>query len=167
MKLSSHEEYGLRCLIQVAKCNGEGSTTLQEISHAEGISLAYAAKLLRILRRGGFVKSARGKVGGYSLSRPARRIVLGEVLDMLGGRLFETGFCDNHSGQRTTCKHSTDCSLRTLWGTLQAALDQVLGRTTLEDLLRTETQMVDWVPTLSLGKNSQDKNEAITHSSGG
>jgi Rrf2 family iron-sulfur cluster assembly transcriptional regulator len=149
MKLSAHEEYGLRCLVHVAKHSGEGSVTLPEISQAEGISLAHAAKLLRMLRRGGFVKSARGKVGGYSLNRPARKIVLGEVLDALGGRMFEIGFCEHHSGQRKTCQHTTDCSLRTLWRTLQAALDQVLGKTTLQDLLRTESQMIDWVPTLA------------------
>jgi Rrf2 family iron-sulfur cluster assembly transcriptional regulator len=149
MKLSAHEEYGLRCLIQVAKQSADGSVTLQEISKAEGISLAHAAKLLRMLRRGGFVKSARGKVGGYSLSRPAGRIVLGEVLDTLGGRMFETGFCENHSGQHRICQHTTDCSLRILWRTLQLALDQVLRKATLQDLLRSETEMIDWVPTLA------------------
>jgi Rrf2 family iron-sulfur cluster assembly transcriptional regulator len=149
MKLSAHEEYGLRCLVQVAKHPGDGSVTIQEISKAEGISLAHAAKLLRMLRRGGFVKSARGKEGGYSLSRPAARIVLGDVLDSLGGRMFESGFCENHSGQHKICQHTTDCSLRILWRSLQLALDQVLARTTLQDLLRSETQMIDWVPTLS------------------
>src|SRR5437762_2559608 len=105
MKLSAREEYGVRCLIQVAGKSGAGGITIPEISKAEGISPAHAAKLLRILRRSGFVKSVRGKVGGYSLSRPTRKIVLSEVLDALGGRLFESGFCERHSGQRRICKH--------------------------------------------------------------
>jgi Rrf2 family iron-sulfur cluster assembly transcriptional regulator len=151
MKLSSQEEYGIRCLIHVAANSGEGGVTIPEMSKAEGISPAHAAKLLRILRRSGFVKSVRGKVGGYSLSRPAHKIVLSEVLDALGGRLFETGFCESHSGQRKICEHSTDCSLRILWRTLQVVVDQVLDRTTLQDLLRTEGEMTNWVPTLSLG----------------
>jgi Rrf2 family iron-sulfur cluster assembly transcriptional regulator len=149
MKLSSQEEYGLRCLVQVAKCNGGGSITLQRISKAEGISLAHAAKLLRMLRCGGFVKSARGKEGGYSLSRPAQRIILGDVLDALGGRMFESGFCENHSGQNKICQHTTDCSLRILWRSLQIAVDDVLAKTTLQDLLRSETEMIEWVPILS------------------
>jgi Rrf2 family protein len=148
MKLSSQEEYGIRCLIHVA---GNSGVTIPEISKAEGISPAHAAKLLRILRRSGFVKSVRGKVGGYSLSRPADKIVLSQVLDALGGRLYETGFCESHSGQRKVCEHSTDCSLRILWRTLQVVVDQVLERTTLQDLLRTEGEMISWVPTLSLG----------------
>ena len=145
MKLSSQEEYGLRCLIQVARHSAEGGATIPEISKAEGISEAHTAKLLRILRRGGLVKSVRGQTGGYSLSRPAGKIVLGQVLDVLGGRLFQPGFCKGHTGQHSTCRHESDCSLRILWGALQGAVDRVLERTTLEDLLRSEAEMVHWV----------------------
>ena len=70
MKLTAHEEYGFRCLVQIGK---RGPLTIPEISEAEGISASYTAKLLRMLRRGGFITSARGKVGGYSLARPAER----------------------------------------------------------------------------------------------
>jgi Rrf2 family protein len=147
MKLTAHEEYGFRCLVKIGSSGG--SLTIPEISEAEGISQAYAAKLLRILRRGGFIKSARGKVGGYSLSRPASQIVVGEVLAALGGKMFESDFCESHSGTSHVCAHSTDCSIRTLWKRVQVALDEVLGRTTLQDLLRSETQMDGFLTTLS------------------
>ena len=62
------------------------------------------------------------------MSRPADRILVGDVLDALGGRLFEPGFCESHSGQGRICKHTTDCSLRILWRTLQGAVDRVLVR---------------------------------------
>jgi Rrf2 family iron-sulfur cluster assembly transcriptional regulator len=150
MKLSAQEEYGVRCLIQVAGNSGIGGVTIPEISKAEGISAAHAAKLLRILRRSGFVKSVRGKVGGYSLSRPANKILISDVIDALGGRLFESNFCESHSGQRKICRHSTDCSLRILWRAVQVAVDKVLEKTTLQDLLRSESEMIDWVPTLSV-----------------
>ena len=48
------------------------------------MSPAYAAKILRALRKGGFVKAARGKEGGYTLARPAAEIVIGDVMDALG-----------------------------------------------------------------------------------
>ena len=92
MKLSANEEYGLRCMVRLAYA-GEGSgLTIPEISVAEGVSPAYAAKILRVLRKGGFVKAARGKDGGYTLARPAEEIVIGDVVNLLGGRLFETDF---------------------------------------------------------------------------
>jgi Rrf2 family protein len=147
MKLTSHEEYGLRCLIRLGQEGSGGRLTIPEISNAEGVSEAYAGKLLRILRLGGFVTAARG-AGGYSLARPASQIVLGDVMAALGGRLFESDFCEMHSGQTEDCVRSVDCSLRVLWRTVQAAVDDVLGRTTLQDLLRNERQMITWVKSL-------------------
>ena len=46
-----------------------------------------------MLRLGGFVTAARG-TGGYSLARPASQIALGDVMAVLGGRLFEGDFCE-------------------------------------------------------------------------
>ena len=150
MKLSAHEEYGFRCLLQIGRRGVGGSLTIPEISQAEGISEAWAAKLLRTLRKSGFVKSVRGKVGGYSLARPADQIVVGDVLAALGGRMFDSDFCGSHAGQSNLCAHTTDCSVRSLWRTVQHALDQVLGKTTLQDLLRTEDEMSGWVSTSAL-----------------
>lgn len=147
MKLTSHEEYGFRCLVKIG--SSRGALTIPEISDAEGISQAYAAKLLRMLRQGGFVKSARGNVGGYSLARPAGQIVVGEVLALLGGKMFETDFCESHSGTAKICAHSTDCSIRTLWSRVQVALDEVLGKTTLQDVLGNEAHMSGLLTTLA------------------
>jgi Rrf2 family protein len=134
MKLSANEEYGIRCLLHIARSGEGGSVTIPEISRAEGITPAYVAKLLRILRRSGFIASIRGKAGGYSLSQPAEKIVIGEVLATLGGRLFESDFCDKHSGVGIICAHTIDCSVRSLWQTVQDAVDRVLSKMTLKDL---------------------------------
>ena len=140
MKLTSHEEYGLRCLIRLGQQGPGGKLTIPEISSAEGISDAYAGKLLRMLRLSGFVVAARG-TGGYALARPANQIVLSDVMALLGGRLFEGDFCATHPGQLKTCIRLADCSARVLWRAIQAAVDDVLKRTTLQDLLFDEQQM--------------------------
>jgi Rrf2 family protein len=133
MKLSSQEEYGLRCLLQVAR-SGE-SLTIGELSRLEGISSPNVAKILRILRRGGFLKATRGQAGGYTLARPADQIAVGDVLAVLGGRLFDSGFCDTHSGVSSLCTHLRDCSIRPVLRTIQGAIDSVLGQLTLQSLL--------------------------------
>jgi Rrf2 family iron-sulfur cluster assembly transcriptional regulator len=146
MKLSSNEEYGLRCLVRLAYAGFEGQgLTIPEISQAEGVSPAYAAKILRVLRKGGFVKAARGKEGGYTLARAAEAIVIGDAIGVLGGKLFESDFCDSHSGQAAICTRSVDCSERSLWRAVQVAVDQVLSQTTLRDLLQNEAEMNSWV----------------------
>ncbi|HEY3203554.1 MAG TPA: Rrf2 family transcriptional regulator [Thermoanaerobaculia bacterium] len=144
MKLSSQEEYGLRCLLRVGREGDGASLTIPELSRAEGISEPNVAKMMRTLRRGGFVKSTRGQSGGYSLSRPADQILVGHVLAVLGGRLYEPAFCDDHSGLERFCTHMPDCSIRSVWRMVQQAVDQVLGRITLKDLLRTEPEMNAW-----------------------
>jgi Rrf2 family protein len=139
MKFSSQEEFGLRCLIQVARHQHTGGVTIQYISEAEKLTVPNVAKLLRILRMGGFIESTRGQIGGYTLARSADKILIGNVLEVLGGRLFETGFCDDHSGVEKICTHTTDCSVRSLWRKIQNAVDQALLNMTLEDLLSQET----------------------------
>jgi len=149
MKIGANEEYGLRCLVRLAYAGyAGGALTIPEISQAEGVSPAYAAKILRALRKGGFVKAARGKAGGYTLARPAEAIVIGAVMDALGGRLFESDFCDSHTGQVAICTRSVDCSVRSLWRALQVAVDGVLGKATLRDLLQNEEEMNSWVRTI-------------------
>jgi len=140
MKLSSQEEYGLRCLLRIAREGENGSLTIPEISQAEGISGHYVAKLLGILRRAGFLTSARGQAGGYTLARPAGQIVIGEVMALLGGRLYDPAFCDKHSGVGDVCTNSVDCSIRSLWRTVQVLVDRVLSQTTLRDLLQNEQE---------------------------
>ncbi|HSP88847.1 MAG TPA: Rrf2 family transcriptional regulator, partial [Ignavibacteriaceae bacterium] len=98
MKFSSIEEYGLRCLLRIGKSGSPNGLTIPEISELEGLSNANVAKILRTLRLGGFIDAARGQTGGYKLAKPPDEIVVGEVLSVLGGRLFEEDFCSTHSG---------------------------------------------------------------------
>ncbi len=144
MKLTSQEEYGLRCLLRVGREGDGASLTIPELSRAEGISEPNVAKMMRMLRRGGFVRSTRGQSGGYSLSRPAEEIVVGHVLAVLGGRLYEPAFCDGHSGLERLCTNMPDCSIRSVWRMVQQAVDQVLGHIALKDLLVSETEMNAW-----------------------
>jgi Rrf2 family transcriptional regulator, iron-sulfur cluster assembly transcription factor len=141
MKLSTQEEYGLRCLLRLGR-RPDASLTIPEISQAEGLSTHNAAKILRILRRSGFIASERGQHGGYSLARPPRDIIVGEVLSILGGRLYDPSFCNNFSGADEVCQHSSiDCSVRSLWMRLQEAVDEVISQTTLQDLLQSGQEM--------------------------
>ena len=135
MKFSAQEEYGLRCLLQIARLGEDGSLSIPEISRMEGLTPPHVAKLLMILRRGGFVQSTRGQSGGYTLARPPAKIAVGEVLTALGGRLYDDEFCTRHSGQAEVCAHDLDCTIRSVWQVIQDSVDRVLAELTLEDLI--------------------------------
>lgn len=138
MKFSTQEEYGLRLMLRIAKSNSTNGLTIPELSELEGLSNAHVAKILRLLRIAGFVESARGQTGGYKLKKPAKEILLSDVLVSLGGKLYESGFCDMHAGLEAICTNSIDCSIRSLWKTIQNLLDDVLNKLTLQDLLGKE-----------------------------
>ena len=145
MHLLAQEEYGLRCMLQVARSRGEEPLTIPQIAESEGLSAEYTAKLMRALRRGGLVVSTRGAGGGYRLARPAGEITAWEVLQVLGGSFFPDGFCESHPGQRRDCIHSTNCSVRSLWRTVEEAVRSVLDKITLADLQKPEAAMLIWL----------------------
>jgi Rrf2 family protein len=141
MHFSAQEEYGLRCMLRLAAAGMENSLTIPEISQAEGISIPYAAKIMRALREGRLVNSERGASGGYRVARPADQIPVSEVLAVLGSRLFTGEFCEKFTGNEDHCAHSINCSIRSLWRAVQKVVDQLLSQTTLKDLLRNEQAM--------------------------
>lgn len=156
MQFSAQEEYGLRCLLRLAARPNQ-SVTIPEISQAEGISVPYVAKLMRLLRDGQLVTSERGQSGGYRLARPAAEISAAQGLAALGSKFYGGEFCEKYSGNEDECTHTTNCSIRSLWRAVQQAVDQLLSRTTIEDLARNEEQMnrfVDDLVVLSAAPNS-------------
>src|SRR2546430_14436456 len=102
MRLSAQEEYGLRCLLQVAR-EPEGALTTPQLAEREGLGAAHVHKLMRLLRRGGLVKSVRGRNGGYQLCRPAAQITVGSALGARRGNLYSRDFCGQHQGGDRGC----------------------------------------------------------------
>lgn len=140
MKISAQEEYGLRIMLSIARSENEQGLTISEISTRENISSSNTAKLLRILRMANLVKSTRGKSGGYFLARPAQEITIAELMEVLGGKLFDDSFCENYSGLGKLCTNSVDCSLRSLWSVIKFSLDKTLNGISLADLCAPEGQ---------------------------
>jgi len=148
MKITSQEEYGLRCLLQLAAAHDGQSLTIPEIAVAEGLSHPYVAKLLAVLRQGSLIESVRGRAGGYRLARSSGEITLGAVLRVLGEPLFDDpGYCQRHAGVASdgNCVHHGSCSLRALWNTLEQWIRGSLDQITLADLLQSEGQLAEFV----------------------
>jgi len=160
MHITAQEEYGLRCLLRVAKHESGNPIRTQEVAISEGLSLEYAAKLMRTLKKGGFVASTRGSAGGYLLSRPAREITVWQILEALGGPLYEEKFCDAHTGSQRDCTHSTNCSIRALWRNVNGILETALSAITLADLSRDEGSTRAWLLS-SVARADEARREAF------
>jgi Rrf2 family protein len=141
MKLSAQEEYGLRCLLQLARAQTtKESLTLSQIAGQEGISSANAGKLMWILTKAGLVQSTRGTKGGYVLARPANEIRLNQVIRVLEGEPAES-HCKSYAGVLDACIHTGDCGIRPVIVELHQIVDNALAEITLSQLLGTEANV--------------------------
>ncbi len=138
MKISSQEEYGLRCLIQVARDAGESPLPISEIAMQEGLSVEYVGKLLMKLRKGGLVDSVRGKAGGYFMAQAPGEISLKLVLDVLSEPIYDLAYCDRFSGTEETCVHVEECGIRPIWSIVNRFLADALDGVTIADLIESE-----------------------------
>jgi Rrf2 family protein len=138
MKITAQEEYGLRILVRIARCQDKEGMSIRQLSEADGLTSHYVAKLTRILRMAGFINSTPGYKGGYVLAMPAQEININKVLKALGGPLFDNEFCGSHAGAMKLCTNSVDCSSRSLWQMIQYTIDQFLDKVTLHDLVSSE-----------------------------
>jgi len=138
MKISAHEEYGLRCLVQLARAEADGeSLTLNQIADREGLSAANAGKLMWILVKAGLVQSQRGANGGYTLARPAAEIRLNEVIRILDEDTVDQ-FCKSHTGVLDACIHTSDCGIRPVIVGLHEIVQNALAEITLAELIGSE-----------------------------
>ena len=141
MKISAQEEYGLRCLVQLANLSKSDSLTLNQISEREGISVANAGKLMWLLNKAGFVQSMRGTKGGYTLARSAEDIYLNEVIKVLEEDEI-ANHCQSYTGVLDSCIHTGDCGIRSVIVGLHGIVQEALAKITLAQLVGNE-QKVD------------------------
>lgn len=134
MKITALEEYGLRCLLQLAKDEVRG-LSISEISRREGLSIEYVSKITSLLKKMGLVEAIRGVHGGYKLKVPAENLKLSQISKALGNPLFGTDFCGDHSGKQMVCVHEADCSLRSVWNVVYSHISHIMDQITLKDLL--------------------------------
>ncbi|HQR36918.1 MAG TPA: Rrf2 family transcriptional regulator [Blastocatellia bacterium] len=134
MKISAQEEYGLRCLMQVARTAPGSASSLRHIAESEGISAAYAGKLLWILSHAGLVKSVRGPKGGYVLGKPPAEILLSDVIKVLDEDEM-SHHCQHFAGEMDECVHTDDCTIKPVVQGLHSLVRDVLSRISLQQLM--------------------------------
>ena len=141
MKITAQEEYGLRCLLQLAQANPEAGLSVKEIASKEGLSPAYVEKLLRLMAKAGLIHSVRGVHGGYRLDRKPTELSLRDVVRALGSLPTTEEICDRHPGNRPSCVHIEECCIRSAWSTLTRAIDGFMGKVLISDLIGPEAKV--------------------------
>jgi Rrf2 family protein len=87
MKFSRKTEYALRAVVAMCRATPGTVFSIQSLATQEHIPLKFLEQILLVLRKGGVLHSRRGAGGGYQLARPANRITLREILELVDGPL--------------------------------------------------------------------------------
>ena len=137
MNLSKRSEYALRALIDLGIARELGRPILQvsELAEKEQLPIKFLEQILTQLRVAGFVETKRGKLGGYSLAKPAARIKIGAVIRLLDGPLAPIACVSQTEYRRCTCPDEAHCGLRMLMLDVRNAIARVLDRATLAQVV--------------------------------
>ncbi len=119
MKITALQEYGLRCLLQLAEDSGK-PVQIRTIAEMEGLSQDYVGKILTRLRKSGLVKSVRGLKGGYVLAKKPAEISVGSAILSLSENPIQVNhlkrdLCGQFPGNRKECIHLRACNVRQVW----------------------------------------------------
>ena len=144
MKLSTRGRYATRALLDLALHPGGNLATLKDIARRQQISIRYLEHLITPLIGAGIVRSTRGPKGGIALVRPPEDVKLSEIIQLLEGSTAPVECLDNPN----VCDRSATCVTRDVWGELKKAMDDVLGSTTLADLVERQKKKGNTTPVM-------------------
>lgn len=131
MHISARTDYAVRAMLSLAAAGPVGTVTGQALAADQDLPQKFLEAILADLRRAGLVRSRRGPVGGYSLSRPPDAVTVGEVVRAVDGPLAVVrGERPEQAVYSGAAEH-----LGTVWVALRAAVRSVLDEVTLADVL--------------------------------
>ena len=107
MKITFKGDYALKALLDLSSHYGKPQP-IEDVAKRQDIPAKFLEQILLWLKKGGFVKSVRGKKGGYLLSRDPKDITMGQAIRYVEGPV-EPIACINH---KETCSYSSRCALR-------------------------------------------------------
>jgi Rrf2 family transcriptional regulator, iron-sulfur cluster assembly transcription factor len=135
VELTTKGRYAVMAMVDIAhRAHWDGVETvpLSHIAERQNISLAYLEQLFLKLRRADLVDSARGRTGGYRLSRAPEAITVREIMSAVEE---ETAMTRCGHKAETPCLAGQRCSTHDLWSALGNHIDQFLSRVTLADIV--------------------------------
>ena len=123
--------YGVRAVVQLAATHSDRAVSVRDIGEKQAISAKYLEQILRALKARGLVQAVCGKQGGYILSRPPDTITLKDLYESVIGVLAPA-----HCVPRPdSCPLHDVCPVWDTFIEVEDAIETVLGRTTVQDLL--------------------------------
>jgi len=131
MELNTKGRYAVMALADIAKYAGSETVSLSVVAERQKLSLDYLEQIFLKLRRAGVVDSARGRLGGYRLVKPASGIMVGEIMAAVEEETRMTRCTDGG----TPCLGNGRCLTHDLWDALGEQIAGFLWSVSLQEVL--------------------------------
>ena len=133
MKLTSKGRYAVMAMADIAKSNVSQPINLTEISLRQGIPISFLEQIFLKLKRNNLVRSCRGPLGGYCLTKPPEEIKLSSIIRAVDEKV-KTVACKKESKKGCNGK-SIKCITHYLWDDLETHINNFFEKNTLKDIL--------------------------------
>lgn len=132
MRLTYKGDYALKTLLDLALHYGNSPVTIHELARRADIPIKFLEHILLDLKRGEFVESRRGAVGGYLLAKEPSYIKLGDVIRFMEGPIEPIACVDK---KYHGCGDISKCVFRDIWQDVGSAISDIIDAVTFEDLV--------------------------------
>jgi Rrf2 family protein len=134
--LSKKAHYALKAALFLARRHGSAPTSAAELAIQERIPRKFLEVILLELKNRGILRSQKGRVGGFLLSRAPSEINVGEIVRGLDGTIALL-HCVSRTEYRpcAECADVRTCSIRLLFKEVRDATSQLLDGESLADLI--------------------------------
>ena len=133
MRITYKGDYALKAVLDLALHYDKGVVTIHDVAKRTDAPIKFLEQVLLDLKRGGFVESRRGKVGGYLLSRPPAQIKVGDITRFIDGPIEPLACVERgYSG----CKDIYKCIFRKIWREVARSTSDIIDNITFEDLAK-------------------------------
>ncbi len=131
MRITYKGDYAIKAILCLSLHYGNGVVTIHDLAKRLDIPLKFLEQVLLELKRGRFVESKRGKIGGYFLSCPPVEISLGDVIRFVDGPIEPIACVEkNYPG----CNDAHKCVFRKTMRKVAEATSAIVDNVTFQDL---------------------------------
>ncbi|HTZ10909.1 MAG TPA: Rrf2 family transcriptional regulator [Candidatus Margulisiibacteriota bacterium] len=131
MKITFKGDYALKAVLDLALHYNQELVTGHDLAQRIDAPVKFLEQVLLDLRKGGFIESRRGNIGGYMLSRTPDKITVGEVVRYIDGPL-EPISCVKEG--YSNCKEINKCVFKKMWQRVSQATSDIIDNVTFEEL---------------------------------
>jgi len=131
MKITYKGDYALKALLDLSLNYEKGLSTINDIARRIDAPVKFLEQVLLDLKKGGFVESKRGNVGGYQLSKDPADITIGQVVRFIDGPIEPIGCVEK---SYSNCLDLDKCVFKNIWQKVARATSDIIDNVNFADL---------------------------------